>query len=379
MADTQLKEVRDSIQFKTMNLFFRGALLGAIKKGTMELGINGVYADLDQVDGFEGLFKSWNKGTTLALKATVLTTDLQFLIKQFLDGQVDTNIRGAHIGTGKIRDLVEVAGEVRLHEKGVAETNKTQDVLIYNAVIEVNITLLFGGELPPEYEIVFKIMPDVCRTEGKNIGFLGDWSYIESAPQAVVIGCDREMRHPVFSETTAKVIPCMSIRRKAFNIYWELSGVTGDINDAGGYSPGDQNIIFDNLSTASGITVGSYILFGAGPTLHLIYVTSITYNAGNTSGTITGAVWNDINNNAQALVDDETFQVINTVDIERGRDKDEWASDDDLVATAGNNFVDATYANVKGVITYVGNGTANITASADGVSSPDLVVTAAAS
>jgi hypothetical protein len=374
----------DGIQFKTMIPYLDGETLGAIKKGSLELGLAGSYVLLEDVDGFEGVFKAWSRATIGSLRMTVKTSSLQFLVNRMLAGQVDANIKGAYLGS-KDRDLVDIAGELLLHPKGTPFDSRLEDVKLWNVVIRVDIAILFGGDVPPEYPIELIVLPDINREAGKEFGFIGDWSYIEAAPLGVIIGSDREARHPLLSETALTLINGQIMRKKAFLIHGEASTITLDIDNVAGYTGTDTGpIAFDNLSAPNSLVAGMYLKTGTGGTLQYWYITGVTYST-TTAGTF-NCVRDVVNHNTQAVVDGETLTVMQSIgasaciadvrlDVERGRDKVDWASDNAAVKS-GDEFMAADYTDKKGVLSYVsGSGSANITATASGVSSPNLAVT----
>lgn len=365
------KADRDAIQFNIYGIRYKGSSIGASQRGSVALGVTGIYVDVNDVEGFTGTFKLISRGLTGSFKATVKTNDLQAIIKKFLEGQGVQNIAGIHLGNLDV-DLTDLAGPLIGHLENAPLTDRSRDFIFYRAIPRLeDIEIILGGEAPSEYEVEWAILPDLLREKGKDIGFLGDWTYVESTPDAVLFTADDCVHDPIFPLTAVTLLLGQSDRFEVYAIYETLSTLTFDLDGA---IDGVVTLVnFDNLSIASSLTAGLYFTHGAGVTKQWFYITAVSYNAGNTSGTLT-VVRGTVNNNSQGVIDNEQLVVVGAFDVERARNKADFTSSNPVNVKAGNLIQSTDFTDLKGQVTRLVAGAEIVSADVGGFVGVDLAV-----
>ena len=362
---------RDAIQYNSHSIRLNQESIGVVKRGSMQLSLKGQYYAVEDVEGFRGPFKMLLQGVVPEFKATVKSNDINFLVSKFMANQTNTTIYGAHLGV-QDTDLSDIEEELLLHPLNKADTDRSADILMYKAIPIIDFNLVLGGENPSEVDVTFRIMPDITRNDGEQYGFLGDWTQTASAPDGVIITTDRTVRAPYLSLKAATLAVYEVQRVFAFAFYFTMSAVTCALNDAGDMTSSDVAVTFDALSVAGAIAAGTILRQGSGPYEYL-YVRSVSYDAGNVSGTAQ-CVRGIAGSAATSISDNDVFTLVSSTAIEACRDKATWASSATSYVTVGNLLFNSDFTENKGQLDRIATGSANITATLSAVSSPNLVL-----
>jgi hypothetical protein len=363
----------DNIDIKQYNVYYGGVDLGLTTNDSLTIELNGEYVTVDDAEQFAGVVAEIEIGIVPMVTMEFMRADFPFIRNKILSGRVEVDISGIraamHLGNKK-RKLHQDLNEVlRLHPKGISNTDYSQDIYLHKTAVKMEATQLIGSRTAIQrLSVTFSVYPDMTKAEGREYGIFGDWTLTTATPIGVWIQAERFARVPGKQLTAMSLTPGQTDRVAGFAGYGDDTSDTLDIDFVAGYTATDTSLVFDALTTPSILTAGTILKY----TTELIYIVSIAWTS-TTAGTLT-VVRGVLGSVAVALPDGTTITVKDFVSTENATDKGAWLSSDPTKATVGDTY-DASDTTKKGVLAHVAAGSTNITITVNTVASPNLAIT----
>lgn len=360
---------KSQIKFEEYNFKLGGTDIGYTKMDTTQVMLGMTYRQVADSAQYTGVIARSKSGAAPTLQVEILQTKFSHIFNTIAGDQLYPIADGSKVAWGlgsRKLDLFDEAQEGILHPVGVDDDDYANDIMFWNCVADLS-NATFKGMRDGAMSIVipFTILPNEDAGPDMDLGIFGDHTAVEADPYGIIITTERLSRAPhkhipaltLNSSSTAKVY--------AHGFYKTDSTVTAAINEAGNVTATDASFDFDALSTASNFAVGDYIMCGT----EVMQITAITY-ATSTTGTIT--VSRGLCGKAAAShLDNATLTKLSNVYILPISRRVTWASSSTADVTVG----DSNSLNTKGLLTWVSDGSSNITAVKGSTTSQTLVVT----
>lgn len=369
----------DAINSRAYELFSDNVSLGPTIEGGTNVPIESLVSIVENSEQFEGTIAAieraliHNPVTTEFLRA-----DFEFLRTKLLANRVNIETDGitTNFKTGtKRRNLRSLAKKLRLHPVDNAANDFTEDIVFHMAVAKITGGLTGSRENFQSVKVEWIIFPDLDQLSGNEFATFGDWTLTEQTSIGVWIALGDRAR-TTSQHITASSFPIGAIDKlEVLAAFGTASAETLDLDNVGNMTATDLSLIFDALTTDNILNAGDYLKHPGG---EFVRVASVSY-ATAVTGTATLDARGEFGSTAAVINDNDTLVIWPRGDIARLNKTDSaaWNSATPASATVGNVFNSTTEALNKGIVKHVGTGTTIITATVDGVASPDHTVQAA--
>lgn len=363
---------RQNIRKQVSNLWFKQQDLGFIKPDSLKISINGKVqtAEADQIAAT--IAKAVLNGFAPEVSVTLMRTDNDFIFGVLLEGMVGymAGINGPKYGLGNPEiDMDLIAGELLIVPKNNAagvRTNSARIALAYPS--PETLELAMGKNNFQELTLKFVVLPDLDADLYFQMMEFGNIDAEGIAPLGVFIQTSSPFR------TGVKTLTAMTLTRfsrqalQCYRFDGAASGVTALCD--GAVTSGDIAIVYKSASQNNPFLVGQTIRIGS----ECYDVTGVT-PATLTTGTL--AVIPSAYGTTQAgHANGDTIEILKNVYRVNFTQQAAWSSSVTARVKVGNTIGD-TGLERKGLISHVEGattGTSNVKASADGIDSPNVVV-----
>lgn len=350
---------------------------GPLDMGLMQTGakwgIEGQMVEITDADQFTSVCASQQRGWMPTLTMILYEVDTSTLAGKILYGAVNTVTDGTDTAydfdTVPVDNFVERAGELVLHPTDNADDDLSDDLVYWLAFPKPKIELESNRTKYQQVPVDWTVFPDTTRarsgyTNSATYARIGSKNVSQVAPTFVGVMWGGK------NVTPYKHVPAISIdsdtviKAEAYGAWRSTTGgVTITENEAGNVSATVKTMAYDAKSTASYSFTGKYITNGT----EVCYVSTDT-QATSTTGTVTfqrAALYST----AATHADNQVWTECTSVIVYRVTNGSTWASSSTGDFTAGNT------ASTKGVVTWIADGSGNLTATYMSVASKACVVT----
>ena len=353
---------------------FRGAgageSIGHIKFNATELALNYKIIKVESSALTNATIAASNVGAAPTLNLTMLQTTHDELWGDMASGQMVPYVDGAKLAYGvgsRAVDLIDLSEPLRLHPASADADDFSGDYYFWLASPDLSqVTITGNRDGEQEVQVPFTIFQDDTKGLDHDIGLFGDWTATLNAdPYTMFISTEHKARAPYNHDGVLTLESDQVKRVYTYGFYKTNTSVTFDINDVGDVAAVDVIIEVDTISTANGLAVGDYFLIGT----ELMKITAITYST-TTAASIT--VNRHIAGTTAAIhLDNATATKLENVFVIPMSSRATWASSVVADVTVG----DSNLTGNKGLLTWVSDGTSNITAVVGSTTSGTLAVT----
>lgn len=360
---------RTQIAFREYDAYYKGVHIGYLKKDvtTTSLGIQ--YRKVDDTAQFVGVVAANKSGAAPTAQVEIYQTDFPNVFNVLAGDQMYPIVSGADLAWGlgsRTLDLFAEAGELRFHPTGVDLDDTANDITYWLATADLS-NVTFGGKRDNAQSIVipFMIYPDEDASLDLTYGIFGNNSISEADPDHVFITTEYLSRAPHKHQSAITLTSHRVVQFYAHAAYYDVVTDSAAINEVGNVSATEFTFNVDGIADSSTWTVGSYFLCQS----EVFRITAVVVVS---ATEVTVTVNRGMFGTTQAThADNVACDLLENVYVIPVRRRATWASSSTGDFTVGNSNASEN----KGQVTWVADGSGNLTATVGAVASPACVVT----
>lgn len=360
---------KTQVQFIEYDAYYKGVHIGYLKKDTTQTSPGIQYRKVDDTAQFIGVIAAQKSGAAPTAQVEIYQTKFPNVFNVLAGDQVYPIVSGADLAWGlgsRVIDLFSEAGELRFHPTGVDLDDMANDITYWSATADLS-QITFGGMRDNAKSLIvpFMIFPDEDAGLDLTYGVFGNGSISESDPDHVFITTEYLSRRPHKHQSAITLTSEQVVQFYAQAAYYDTTTDTGAINEAGNVSATEFVFNIDGLADSSTWAVGRYFkcqneVFPINA-VTIVSATEVTVTAGRGAFGTTQATH----------ADNTTCTLLENVTVIPARRRATWASSSTGDFTVGNSNA----AETKGLVTWVADGSGNLTATIGATASPACVVT----
>jgi|JI10StandDraft_1071094.scaffolds.fasta_scaffold30895_4 hypothetical protein len=360
---------KQNIVFTEYDVKLDGVSGGYTKQDTTAVTLGLSYREVSDTAQFVGITALNKSGAAPTVNVEFYETKFPHLFNTIAGPQVYPIIDGAKLAWGlgsRSLDMFDSSVELILHPVGVDADDFSNDIMFWQAVPDLSQVQIMGKRDGARSIVVpFRILPNEDVSADLTYGLFGDHSAVESAPKHVFITTERLSRAPHKHQSAMTMTSSRVVKVYSHAAYYDLSTNTGALNEAGDITATTATFNVDGIADATTWSVGDYFDIGT----EVIQLTAKTaVSATEIEGTFTRGMFGT----TQAIaVDDAVITKLSNVYVIPVSRRSTWASSSTGDLTVG----DSNASENKGMMTWVADGSSNVTATVLAVASPNLVVT----
>jgi hypothetical protein len=360
---------KQNIVFTEYDVKLDGVSGGYTKQDTTAVTLGLSYREVSDTAQFVGVTALNKSGAAPTVNVEFYETKFPHLFNTIAGSQVYPIIDGSKLAWAlgsRSLDMFDSSVELILHPVGVDADDFSNDIMFWQAVPDLSQVQITGKRDGARSVVVpFRILPNEDVSADLTYGLFGDHSAVESAPKHVFITTERLSRAPHKHQSAMTLTSSRVVKVYSHAAYYDLSTNTGALNEAGDITATTATFNVDGIADATTWSVGDYFDIGT----EVIQLTAKTaVSATEIEGTFTRGVFGT----TQAIaVDDAVITKLSNVYVIPVSRRSTWASSVTGDLTVG----DSNASENKGLMTWVADGSSNVTATVLAVASPDLVVT----
>lgn len=360
---------KTQIKFIEYDVYFKGTHIGYLKKDTTTTSPGIQYRMVDDTAQFVGIVAANKNGAAPTAQVEIYQADFPNIFGALAGDQVYPVVSGADIGYGigsRSIDLFQDAGELRFHPTGRDLDDVADDITYWSAVPKLD-QIAFGGKRDTAQSLVlpFMIFPDEDAGLDLTYGMYGNANITETAPDWVFITTEYLSRAPHKHQSAITLTSSRVVQFYCSAVYSDDSTDTGALNEGGDITATELVFNIDGLADSSTWVVGSYFKIGT----EVFRIASVVIVS---ATEITATVTRGMFGTTQAIhVNDAAATLLENVYVIPARRRATWASSSTGDFTVGNSNASEN----KGLVTWVADGSGNLTATILGTASPACVVT----
>lgn len=360
---------KQNIVFTEYDVKLDGVSGGYTKQDTTAVTLGLSYREVSDTAQFVGITALNKSGAAPTVNVEFYETKFPHLFNTIAGPQVYPIIDGAKLAWGlgsRSLDMFDSSVELILHPVGVDADDFSNDIMFWQAVPDLSQVQIMGKRDGARSIVVpFRILPNEDVSADLTYGLFGDHSAVESAPKHVFITTERLSRAPHKHQSAMTMTSSRVVKVYSHAAYYDLSTNTGALNEAGDITATTATFNVDGIADATTWSVGDYFDIGT----EVIQLTAKTaVSATEIEGTFTRGVFGT----TQAIaVDNAVITKLSNVYVIPVSRRSTWASSVTGDLTVG----DSNASENKGLMTWVADGSSNVTATVLAVASPNLVVT----
>ena len=360
---------KKNIVFTEYDVKLDGVSGGYTKQDTTAVTLGLSYREVSDTAQFVGITALNKSGAAPTVNVEFYETKFPHLFNTIAGPQVYPIIDGAKLAWGlgsRSLDMFDSSVELILHPVGVDADDFSNDIMFWQAVPDLSQVQIMGKRDGARSIVVpFRILPNEDVSADLTYGLFGDHSAVESAPKHVFITTERLSRAPHKHQSAMTMTSSRVVKVYSHAAYYDLSTNTGALNEAGDITATTATFNVDGIADATTWSVGDYFDIGT----EVIQLTAKTaVSATEIEGTFTRGMFGT----TQAIaVDDAVITKLSNVYVIPVSRRSTWASSSTGDLTVG----DSNASENKGMMTWVADGSSNVTATVLAVASPNLVVT----
>ena len=360
---------KQNIVFTEYDVKLDGVSGGYTKQDTTAVTMGMTYREVSDTAQFTGLVALNKSGAAPTVNVEFYETKFPHLFNTIAGSQVYPIIDGAKLAWAlgsRSLDMFDSSVELILHPVGVDADDFSNDIMFWQAVPDLSQVQIMGKRDGARSIVVpFRILPNEDVSADLTYGLFGDHSAVESAPKHVFITTERLSRAPHKHQSAMTLTSSRVVKVYAHAAYYDLSSNVGALNEAGDITATTATFNVDGIEDATTWAVGDYFDIGT----EVIQLTAKTaVSATEIEGTFTRGLFGTTQ--AIALNNAVVTKLSNVYVIPVSR-RSTWASSVTGDLTVG----DSNASENKGLMTWVADGSSNVTATVLAVASPNLVVT----
>jgi len=360
---------KQNIVFTEYDVTLDGISGGYTKQDTTSVTLGLVYREVSDSAQFQGLTALNKSGAAPTVNVEFYETKFPHLFNNIAGDQVYPIIDGAKLAWGlgsRSLDMFDSSVELILHPVGVDVDDFANDIMFWQAVPDLSQVQIMGKRDGARSVVIpFRILPNEDVSADLTYGLFGDHSAVESAPDQVFITTERLSRAPHKHQSAMTMTSSRVVKVYAHAAYHTDTTDTGAVNEAGDITSTTATFNIDGLSDGTTWTVGAYFKIG---TEIMQIVSKTAASATEIEVTVVRGCFGTTQ--ALALDDAVATRLTNVYVIPVSR-RATWASSSTGDLTCG----DSNSLSTKGILTWVADGSSNVTATVLAVASPNLVVT----
>jgi len=360
---------KQNIVFTEYDVKLDGVSGGYTKQDTTAVTLGLSYREVSDTAQFVGITALNKSGAAPTVNVEFYETKFPHLFNTIAGPQVYPIIDGAKLAWGlgsRSLDMFDSSVELILHPVGVDADDFSNDIMFWQAVPDLSQVQIMGKRDGARSIVVpFRILPNEDVSADLTYGLFGDHSAVESAPDQVFITTERLSRAPHKHQSAMTLTSSRVVKVYSHAAYYNLSTNTGALNEAGDITATTATFNVDGIADATTWSVGDYFDIGT----EVIQLTAKTaVSATEIEGTFTRGMFGT----TQAIaVDNAVITKLSNVYVIPVSRRSTWASSSTGDLTVG----DSNASENKGMMTWVADGSSNVTATVLAVASPNLVVT----
>jgi len=360
---------KQNIVFTEYDVKLDGVSGGYTKQDTTAVTLGLSYREVSDTAQFVGITALNKSGAAPTVNVEFYETKFPHLFNTIAGPQVYPIIDGAKLAWGlgsRSLDMFDSSVELILHPVGVDADDFSNDIMFWQAVPDLSQVQIMGKRDGARSIVVpFRILPNEDVSADLTYGLFGDHSAVESAPKHVFITTERLSRAPHKHQSAMTMTSSRVVKVYSHAAYYNLSTNTGALNEAGDITATTATFNVDGIADATTWSVGDYFDIGT----EVIQLTAKTaVSATEIEGTFTRGMFGT----TQAIaVDNAVITKLSNVYVIPVSRRSTWASSSTGDLTVG----DSNASENKGMMTWVADGSSNVTATVLAVASPNLVVT----
>ena len=360
---------KQNIVFTEYDVKLDGVSGGYTKQDTTAVTLGLSYREVSDTAQFVGITALNKSGAAPTVNVEFYETKFPHLFNTIAGPQVYPIIDGAKLAWGlgsRSLDMFDSSVELILHPVGVDADDFSNDIMFWQAVPDLSQVQIMGKRDGARSIVVpFRILPNEDVSADLTYGLFGDHSAVESAPKHVFITTERLSRAPHKHQSAMTMTSSRVVKVYSHAAYYDLSTNTGALNEAGDITATTATFNVDGIADATTWSVGDYFDIGT----EVIQLTAKTaVSATEIEGTFTRGMFGT----TQAIaVDNAVITKLSNVYVIPVSRRSTWASSVTGDLTVG----DSNASENKGMMTWVADGSSNVTATVLAVASPNLVVT----
>ena len=360
---------KKNIVFTEYDVKLDGVSGGYTKQDTTAVTLGLSYREVSDTAQFVGITALNKSGAAPTVNVEFYETKFPHLFNTIAGPQVYPIIDGAKLAWGlgsRSLDMFDSSVELILHPVGVDADDFSNDIMFWQAVPDLSQVQIMGKRDGARSIVVpFRILPSEDVSADLTYGLFGDHSAVESAPKHVFITTERLSRAPHKHQSAMTMTSSRVVKVYSHAAYYDPSTNTGALNEAGDITATTATFNVDGIADATTWSVGDYFDIGT----EVIQLTAKTaVSATEIEGTFTRGMFGT----TQAIaVDNAVITKLSNVYVIPVSRRATWASSVTGDLTVG----DSNASENKGLMTWVADGSSNVTATVLAVASPDLVVT----
>jgi hypothetical protein len=360
---------KQNIVFTEYDVKLDGVSGGYTKQDTTSVTLGLSYREVSDTAQFVGITALNKSGAAPTVNVEFYETKFPHLFNTIAGPQVYPIIDGAKLAWGlgsRSLDMFDSSVELILHPVGVDADDFSNDIMFWQAVPDLSQVQIMGKRDGARSIVVpFRILPNEDVSADLTYGLFGDHSAVESAPKHVFITTERLSRAPHKHQSAMTMTSSRVVKVYSHAAYYDLSTNTGALNEAGDITATTATFNVDGIADATTWSVGDYFDIGT----EVIQLTAKTaVSATEIEGTFTRGMFGT----TQAIaVDNAVITKLSNVYVIPVSRRSTWASSSTGDLTVG----DSNASENKGLMTWVADGSSNVTATVLAVASPNLVVT----
>ena len=360
---------KQNIVFSEYDVKLDGVSGGYTKQDTTAVTLGLSYREVSDTAQFVGITALNKSGAAPTVNVEFYETKFPHLFNTIAGPQVYPIIDGAKLAWGlgsRSLDMFDSSVELILHPVGVDADDFSNDIMFWQAVPDLSQVQIMGKRDGARSIVVpFRILPNEDVSADLTYGLFGDHSAVESAPKHVFITTERLSRAPHKHQSAMTMTSSRVVKVYSHAAYYDLSTNTGALNEAGDITATTATFNVDGIADATTWSVGDYFDIGT----EVIQLTAKTaVSATEIEGTFTRGMFGT----TQAIaVDNAVITKLSNVYVIPVSRRSTWASSSTGDLTVG----DSNASENKGMMTWVADGSSNVTATVLAVASPNLVVT----
>jgi len=360
---------KTQIKFIEYDVYFKGTHIGYLKKDTTTTSPGIQYRKVDDTAQFVGVVAANKNGAAPTAQVEIYQADFPNIFGALAGDQVYPIVSGASVGYGigsRTIDLFQEAGELRYHPTG-RNLDDVDDDITYWLAFPMLDQIQFGGKRDTAQSLVlpFQILPDEDAGLDLTYGIYGDATISEADPDHVFVNTEYLSRAPHRHISAITLKSHQVVQFYAHAAYYDVVTDSAAINEAGNVSATEFIFNVDGIADSSTWTVGSYFLCQS----EIFRITAVTVVS---ATEVTVTVNRGLFGTTQATHADNTAcDLLENVYVIPVRRRCTWASSSTGDFTVGNSNASEN----KGLVTWVADGSGNLTATIGATASPATVVT----
>ena len=360
---------RSNIVFEEYDIKLNGNDVGYLKMNTTAITLGMKYRMVDDSAQFQGLVAASKSGAAPEISIEIYETKFPKVFNEIAGNQLYAIVDGTKlawgIGSDKL-DMFDETMEFIAHPTGVDADDFSNDIMFWSVFADLSAVQIVGNRDGARSMVIpLKVLPNDTASSTMTYGLFGDHSAVESAPDQVFITTERLSRAPHKHQSAMTLTSSRVVKVYAHAAYHTNSTNTGALNEAGNITSVEFTFNIDGIADATTWAVGDYFKMDS----EIFQIASkVAVSATEITATCTRGMFGT----TQATHNDDAVatKLSNVYVIPVSR-RATWASSSTGDLTVG----DSNASENKGLMTWVADGSSNVTATVLAVASPNLVVT----